>query len=67
MNKIANIDPVRKTIRVNATPAHAFEVFTTGLTRWWPRDHGIGKKPIQKVMMELRLGGRWLEIAGDGT
>jgi uncharacterized protein YndB with AHSA1/START domain len=67
MNKIANLDPVRKTIRVNAAPAHAFDVFTTGLTRWWPRDHGIGKKPIQKVMMESRLGGRWLEIAEDGT
>ena len=27
----------------------------------------VGKKPIQKVLMEPRLGGRWLEIAQDGT
>ena len=26
-----------------------------------------GKKPIQKVLMEPRLGGRWLEISQDGT
>ena len=65
-NRVA-IAPVRKTIRVNAPVAHAFEVFTSGLTRWWPHNHGVGKKPIQKVMMEPKLGGRWLEIAEDGT
>ena len=60
------IAPVRKTVRVKAPIAHAFEVFTSGLTRWWPHNHGIGKKPIQKVLMEPRLGGRWLEISEDG-
>src|SRR5216684_1013871 len=67
MNDLAIIAPVRKTVRVKAPIAHAFEVFTSGLTRWWPFDHGVGKKPIQKVLMEPRLGGRWLEIAEDGT
>ena len=61
------IAPVRKTIRVKAPIARAFDVFTAGLTRWWPADHGVGKKPIDKVLMEPRLGGRWLEIAQDGT
>ena len=61
------IAPVRKSVRVKAPIAHAFEVFTSGLTRWWPRNHGIGKKPIAKVLMEPRLGGRWLEISKDGT
>src|SRR6266852_2659616 len=67
MNDVAVIAPVRKTVRVKAPIAHAFEVFTGGLTRWWPFDHGVGKKPIQKVLMEPRLGGRWLEISEDGT
>src|SRR5258708_31988129 len=67
MNETVVIAPVRKTIRVNAPIAHAFEVFTSGLTRWWPHSHGVGQKPIQKVLMEPRLGGRWLEIAEDGT
>ena len=30
-------------------------------------DHGVGKQPIVKVVMEPRLGGRWLEISADGT
>ena len=35
MNETAAIAPVRKTVRVKAPIAHAFEVFTSGLTRWW--------------------------------
>lgn len=67
MSRTITIAPVRKTIRVKAPIAHAFAVFTSGLTRWWPHDHGVGKKPIEKVLMEPRLGGRWLEISKDGT
>ena len=67
MNEMSAIAPVRKTVRVKAPVAHAFEVFTSGLTRWWPHDFGVGKRPIEKVLMEPRLGGRWLEISEDGT
>ncbi|HEY7301077.1 MAG TPA: SRPBCC family protein [Xanthobacteraceae bacterium] len=58
---------MRKSIRVNASQAHAFEVFTSGLGRWWPRDHGIGKTPMKGAVMETQLGGRWYELAEDGT
>jgi uncharacterized protein YndB with AHSA1/START domain len=61
------IAPVRKTVLVKAPIGRAFDVFTNGLSRWWPRDHGIGKKPIANVLIEPRLGGRWLEISEDGT
>lgn len=61
------IAPVRKTIRVNTTAARAFEVFTSGLDRWWPRDHGIGKTPMKAAVMETCLGGRWYELAEDGS
>jgi hypothetical protein len=61
------IAPVRKSIRVEAPIARAFDVFTAGLTRWWPHNHSIGKQPIAKVLLEPKLGGRWLEICEDGT
>jgi uncharacterized protein YndB with AHSA1/START domain len=67
MNEAAAIAAVRKSVRVKAPIERAFEVFTSGLTRWWPNQHGVGKKPIEKVLMEPRLGGRWLEICEDGT
>jgi uncharacterized protein YndB with AHSA1/START domain len=67
MTAAVKIAPVRKSIRVNASQAHAFEVFTAGLGRWWPLEHGIGKTPRKAVVMETRLGGRWYELAEDGS
>jgi uncharacterized protein YndB with AHSA1/START domain len=61
------IAPVRKSIRVKASQAHAFEVFTAGLGRWWPLDHGIGPAPRKAANMEARLGGHWYEVAENGT
>src|SRR5688572_15306467 len=67
MTATVAIAPVRKSIRVSASQTRAFEVFTSGLGRWWPLDHGIGKTPRQAAVMETRPGGRWYEIAEDGT
>jgi uncharacterized protein YndB with AHSA1/START domain len=67
MTQTIAIAPVRKTIRVNASAARAFEVFTAGLGKWWPRDHGIGKLPMREAVMETRLGGKWYEVAEDGS
>src|SRR5258707_12487663 len=67
MTTTVTIAPVRKSIRVNASQAHAFDVFTSGLGRWWPLDHGIGKTPRKAAVMETRLGGHWYELAEDGT
>jgi uncharacterized protein YndB with AHSA1/START domain len=61
------IAPVRKSVHVKASQTRAFEVFTSGLGRWWPLDHGIGKQPRKAAVMETRLGGRWYELAEDGT
>ncbi len=67
MSEGAVIAPVRKLVHVRAPIDHAFDVFTRGLTRWWPHTHGVGRKPIEKVLLEPKLGGRWLEISEDGT
>ena len=67
MTTTVTIAPVRKSIRVNASQAHAFDVFTSRLGRWWPLDHGIGKTPRKAAVMETRVGGHWYELAEDGT
>src|SRR5271166_1523251 len=67
MTQAVTIPPVRKSIRVHASQARAFEVFTSGLGRWWPRKAGIGKAPMKIVVMETYLGGRWYELAEDGS
>jgi uncharacterized protein YndB with AHSA1/START domain len=67
MNQMIVIAPVRKSIRVNASPAHAFEVFTSRLDRWWPRKASIGASPMKTAVLEGGVGGRWYEIGEDGA
>jgi hypothetical protein len=61
------IAPVRKSVLVRASQAHAFEVFTAGLDRWWPKAHHIGPSAPKTVTIEPRVGGRWFERTADGT
>jgi uncharacterized protein YndB with AHSA1/START domain len=59
--------PVRKSIRVNASPERAFDVFTAGMGRWWPATHHIGASPLKDAVIEPREGGRWFERCEDGS
>ncbi|MGH6794728.1 MAG: SRPBCC family protein [Methylocella sp.] len=67
MTHSVSIAPVRKSIRVKASQAHAFEIFTSGLGRWWPHKATIGNPPLKMVVMETRLDGRWYEESEDGS
>jgi uncharacterized protein YndB with AHSA1/START domain len=67
MTSTIAVAPVRKRIRVNADPARAFEIFTTGMARWWPRAHSINNSPIQDVILQPQAGGRWAERGEDGS
>jgi hypothetical protein len=61
--------PIRKSIRVNAAPPRAFEVFTAGMAKWWLKTHTINptKSPIKEIVVEPREGGRWFERGEDGS
>ena len=61
------VAPVLKTITVNATLAHAFQVFTDGIDRWWPRSHHIGSSPMERIVLEPHEGGRCYTTQQDGT
>jgi uncharacterized protein YndB with AHSA1/START domain len=61
------IAPVRKTIRVNTRQQRAFDVFTTGLGRWWPKHGNSRPAMIKAVILEPRVGGRWIERYEDGS
>lgn len=56
---------IKKSITVEATQERAFHVFTTGIDRWWPRDHHIGASPLERVIIEPREGGRWYSVHKD--
>ena len=58
---------VSRTVTVKAGLEHAFKVFTEGFDTWWPRSHHIGKKPLQKAVIEPRAGGRCYGREADGN
>ncbi len=66
MTSVADVT-VKKSITVNASVEHAFEVFTAGYDTWWPRTHHIGKSPMKEAIIETRVGGRCYTKQVDGT
>jgi uncharacterized protein YndB with AHSA1/START domain len=58
---------VKRSIRVNAPQARAFDVFATRFDSWWPREHHIGKAVMKEAIIEPHAGGRWYEKGEDGS
>jgi uncharacterized protein YndB with AHSA1/START domain len=67
MNVMITPAPVRVSHRVEASPARAFDVFTSGMGRWWNKSHSIGASPQADVVIEPKAGGRWFERGEDGS
>ncbi len=66
MIKTITVAPVRKSVRVKAAPARAFDIFTAGMKRWW-REYSINKSPIADIVIEPKPGGKWFERGEDGS
>jgi hypothetical protein len=67
MTRTIPIAPVRRSLVVQASPARAFEVFTAGIDRWWPKTHGIGSAPVRESIIEPFVGGRWYTRCEDDS
>ena len=61
------VAPVKKSVRVRASQARAFEVFTARFDSWWPKSHHIGKAEMKEAVIEPRAGGRWYEKGVDDS
>jgi len=59
--------PVRKSVRVKASPERAFRMFTEDFDGWWPRTHHIGKSPMKRAILQGAAGGRCYTEQEDGT
>jgi uncharacterized protein YndB with AHSA1/START domain len=60
--------PVKKTTLVAAPVERAFQVFTEGMTTWWPlTTYKIGNVDAKSVVLEPFVGGRWFERGVDGS
>ena len=59
--------PIRRSLRVKASAAKAFQTFTGGMGRWWLKTHSLHPAGQKDVVVEPRTGGRWYEIGHDGS
>lgn len=59
--------PIRKALTVRASPQKAFQVFTDGIDRWWPRTHTVGETPLARAVIEPGVGGRWYGLSQAGV
>jgi uncharacterized protein YndB with AHSA1/START domain len=61
------VEAIRRETVVEVGQAAAFEIFTADITSWWPAAHHIGSAPIEQILIEPRVGGRWYTRHEDGT
>ena len=65
---VPHIESIRKTLTVEASAQHAFDVFTGNFGNWWPLlTHHIAKVPAETAIIEPHTGGRWYERGEDGS
>jgi uncharacterized protein YndB with AHSA1/START domain len=64
---IETLEAIRRDIVVPVAPDEAFEIFTSRMTDWWPKEHHIGTAPIERVVIEPHEGGRWYTHHEDGS
>ena len=57
---------VRRTLRVDVPVDLAFRMLTEKMGTWWPASHHIGKVPFAEVIVEPRVGGKWMERGHNG-
>ncbi len=67
MTVMEKIEPVVKTINLNAPIEKAFRHFTDNIHLWWPlAEHSLSKQEAKTVIFEAREGGRIYEVEQSG-
>jgi uncharacterized protein YndB with AHSA1/START domain len=61
------MEPIRLAFEVACPPAHAFDVWTADIDRWWPADHTVSGTDDLVVLLEPRPGGRIFERTPGGV
>jgi uncharacterized protein YndB with AHSA1/START domain len=61
------IAPIVKSVTVKAPPARAFDIFTTRISEWWPKNKTPAKMPHVAVVVEPYADGRWFERDANGN
>lgn len=61
------LEPLRKSVTVARPAAEAFEIFTSGMSSWWPlHAYSISESRAKSCAIEPRVGGEVYEVRDDG-
>jgi uncharacterized protein YndB with AHSA1/START domain len=61
------VDPIRKTVRVKASPESAFRMFTERMAEWWPfASHSVFKADALRLDPPAGAGSRIVEHGHGG-
>ena len=61
------VEPIRKSVVVNAGIERAFALFTDNFDAIKPRDHNLLAVPIAQTVFEPRVGGHIYDVGTDGS
>jgi uncharacterized protein YndB with AHSA1/START domain len=59
--------PLRMSFDVACSVEHAFTVWTSRISAWWPRDHTVTGQEDLVVVLQAGVGGRIYERTADGV
>lgn len=61
------LEPLRKSVTVLRSPAEAFEIFTSGIGRWWPlAQYSVFGSQARTCGIDPVVGGEIYEVRDDG-
>jgi Activator of Hsp90 ATPase homolog 1-like protein len=60
------IEPLRLSFTVGCNAADAFDMWTLGMSMWWPTSHTVSGERDAVVVIEPRVGGRIFERMPSG-
>jgi uncharacterized protein YndB with AHSA1/START domain len=60
-------ESLRLSIDLKCTAEHAFRVWTTRMSQWWPADHTVSGATDLEVFLEGRVGGLIFERSPAGV
>ncbi len=67
-DQLATIEPIVRTVTVQAPADACFRTFVDRWADWWPREHHIGQdREITELHLEGRIGGRAYDVDTNGT
>lgn len=61
------VEPIRKSVVVNASAARAFALFTERFDAIKPREHNLLAVPIAETIFEPHVGGHIYDVGLDGS